>query len=256
MMEQRIKEAFDGIHAETALKEKTRLAVNEARSQGVKERRKGGMRLRAAVCTAALTLAVAVSGAYVYCTPVYALSIDVNPSLELGVNRLDRVVSVTGYNADGERLAKECRLKNMRYTDAITAVLDTQSEKAVSAEDVIITVSGGNGADAVLEKARHCVNGRASCHMQSAELAEEARSCGMSMGRYAVYEQLREYMPELSEESANAMTVRELNDLLASCHGEAAIHHGNNGNGMGTGGNNGGYGHGAHHGQGHGRQHE
>ena len=40
-------------------------------------------------------------------TPVSAVSIDVNPSIELGVNRFDRVVAVEGYTM------KELTLQNL-----------------------------------------------------------------------------------------------------------------------------------------------
>ena len=54
------------------------------------------------------------TGGYsVYSRPVSYISIDVNPSIELAVNRFDRVVSATGYNADGEDILQHVSLENI-----------------------------------------------------------------------------------------------------------------------------------------------
>ena len=45
-------------------------------------------------------------GTWLYFTPTMEISVDINPSIELGVNRFDRVISVDGYNEDGQALAQ------------------------------------------------------------------------------------------------------------------------------------------------------
>lgn len=64
----------------------------------------------AAVAAAAclVLIALASGGGYVFFTPTAYISIDINPSLELGINRFDRIVSVEGYNAEAEELLESC----------------------------------------------------------------------------------------------------------------------------------------------------
>ena len=59
----------------------------------------------------------------VYFFPTVFISVDINPSLELGINRLNRVVSVKGFNEDGEILAKKLDIRFMDYQDALNLIL-------------------------------------------------------------------------------------------------------------------------------------
>ena len=49
---------------------------------------------RAAALAAGLVLLFFIGGSWVFMTPTAYISIDINPSLELGINRFDRIVSV------------------------------------------------------------------------------------------------------------------------------------------------------------------
>lgn len=63
-------------------------------------------------------------GSWLYFTPTAAISIDINPSIELEVNRFGRVLSVTGYNDDGRVLADSLPIKHLGYADAAEQVQD------------------------------------------------------------------------------------------------------------------------------------
>ena len=84
-MDERLREAFDEVRADEALKERTRAFLAD---KTAKRRRRPVWRL-AAAC---LTLLVLAGGALLWTTPVAAVSVDVNPSLELALNCFDRVV--------------------------------------------------------------------------------------------------------------------------------------------------------------------
>jgi len=92
-MDERIRDAFASIHAGEELKESTRAVLEQARTR----RRRPARALAAAVACLVL-LVVGIGGYQFYFTPTSVLSIDINPSLELGVNRFDKVVSVHSYN--------------------------------------------------------------------------------------------------------------------------------------------------------------
>ena len=97
-MRDRIRDAFDQIQAEEPLKARTKdfLARKTASYTRVRPRRL--MRAVPALACFALLL---LGGHWLYFTPTAAISIDINPSLELGVNRFDKVISVDGRNSDG-----------------------------------------------------------------------------------------------------------------------------------------------------------
>ncbi len=83
-------------------------------------------------------------GWFLFFIPVSSISVDVNPSVELGVNRFDRVVTVETYNDDGQDIMSSLNVRFMDYRDALDKILDLESREAYLAEDscIAITVSG------------------------------------------------------------------------------------------------------------------
>ena len=81
----------------------------------------------AAVAAAAclVLIALASGGGYVFFTPTAYISIDINPSLELGINRFDRIVSVEGYNAEAEELLDELDIRFLPYQEGIQELLES-----------------------------------------------------------------------------------------------------------------------------------
>lgn len=79
--------------------------------------------LRYAMAVVCVFLMAGAGGYTVYSRPVSYISIDVNPSIELAVNRFDRVVSAKGYNAVGQDILQHIPLKNISYLQAIDRLL-------------------------------------------------------------------------------------------------------------------------------------
>lgn len=121
-MNNRIYDAFDQIHAEPELKESTRRFLKE-KTRSYRRRPAGAMRF-AAVCAACFLFLFLAGGSAVFMTPVSTIQIDINPSLLLSVNRFDRIVKVEGLNTDGEEVADNLDIRYMKYTDAVTQLLE------------------------------------------------------------------------------------------------------------------------------------
>ena len=98
-MRDKIVQAFDQVHAEDSLKQATKAYLSGQLAAGKRKPIPWGLRL---VPVAACLALMVFGGGWLYFTPTLEISIDINPSIELGVNRFDRVVSVTGYNEDGQ----------------------------------------------------------------------------------------------------------------------------------------------------------
>ena len=98
-MEDKLRAAFDSVHAEAELKERTLAFLADAGGASP-ARHRPAARLRRAIAAAAACLLVLLGagGYYALLVPVSAISVDVNPSLELSLNRLDRVISVEAFN--------------------------------------------------------------------------------------------------------------------------------------------------------------
>ena len=96
-MDNRMREAFDQVHASQELKARTRTQVLQA----MEAQRKPARAVWKPVCALAACLLVVVlglGGYHLYFTPTSVISIDINPSLEVDVNRLGRVIALHGYN--------------------------------------------------------------------------------------------------------------------------------------------------------------
>lgn len=177
---------------------------------------------RAAIALAAcLALAAVGVGGYAWAqAPCAYVAVDVNPSIELGINRLGNVASVRAYNEDGERLLQALDLDGLAYADAMAAleerlrgylddgatvemtVVCDDERQAAELEQVGVGCLGASGSGSV-----HCSHA-------SSEEHHAAESAGMGLGKYRLYLELVDAGVNISPEEASAMTMRELRALL------------------------------------------
>lgn len=216
---------------------------------------------RAAIALAAcLALAAVGVGGYAWAqAPCAYVAIDVNPSIELGINRLDNVASVRAYNEDGERLLQALDLDGLAYADAMAAleerlrgylddgatvemtVVCDDERQAAELEQVGVGCLGASGSGSV-----HCSHA-------SSEEHHAAESAGMGLGKYRLYLELVDAGVNISPEEASAMTMRELRALLEDAGSASA---GGSGSDAGqTSGRAGGHGNGSRDEHGHGGGH-
>ena len=223
-MNDRIREAFAAVHAEEALKESTRAFLAE-RTAGY--RRRGRPTAARLVMAAAACLAVlVVLGVWrVYFTPTATVSIEINPWVELSVNRFDRVIAVAGRNDDGAALAEELDLTFLSCDEAIQTVLADTEVAALLAEDAVmdIAVTGADEAQCgrLLSQAESCTAGWGSvhCYHAGSEEAAAAREAGLSLGKYRMYQALLALDPAITAEEVRDMTMSQLQALLENLSG-------------------------------------
>ena len=122
-MTNKIQQAFDNIQADPRLVEATKRALAAKRTK--KSHKKPGLILALACMTLSF---IAGMQAYAWIlTPVSYVSIDVNPSMELALNRLDRVVSASPYNDEGAEILNGLQLRWKKYTDAIKTIMESNT---------------------------------------------------------------------------------------------------------------------------------
>lgn len=177
---------------------------------------------RAAIALAAcLALAAVGVGGYAWAqAPCAYVAIDVNPSIELGINRLGNVASVRAYNEDGERLLQALDLDGLAYADAMAALEERLRGYLDDGATVEMTVVCDDERQAAeLEQVGvGCLSasgsGSVHCSHASSEEHHAAESAGMGLGKYRLYLELVAAGVDISPEEASAMTMRELRALL------------------------------------------
>lgn len=251
-MNDRLKAAFSDIRADEELKRKTEAYIAR------RVRHRGALRLRrlAPVMACLALIFMGWGGLRLWFTPTSVISIDINPSLELGVNRFDRVVSVTGYNDDGRALAESLSLRFLHYETALDQVLasDVVADCLTRNELLSIAVAGKDDAQCrrMLSHAEACTSGHqnADCHSASMEEMTSAHDMGLSCGRYAAFLELQALDPSITPDQVQNMTMREIRALITALSegDESAAPAATPAAGTQTGHHGEGHGCGAHHG--------
>lgn len=242
MSEDKIRDAFDAIHAEDALKERTLEAVR-AQAAGEKDgERRGllarhGVRRQARVVTlrrrlavaACLVVALVAAGGWAWLTPTATISVDVNPSVELGINRFDRVVSARGVNDDGRALLSEVDVWGATYDEAVDRLLASSNVSTLLAEggqaEVTVVDQGDSDQCArLLAGVEACASEHENthCHGADEDDVSAARDVGLSYGKYRLLLEIQELDPSVTADDVRDLSMREMLDLLESLGGSDA----------------------------------
>ncbi len=214
-----IHRAFDNVQAEESLKVSTKAYIASQVIAGEKRRRTPLLYLALALCFCFIVFSI--GGYSLYTTPVSAVSIDINPSMELAVNRFDRVVGVSAFNDDGAAVIAPLDLKNMKYDEAVETILASETLAAYLSDTSTISIcvasDDANREREMYSRLAGCTsdsNCEISHYRGNSEDIEEAHSCGMSMGKYNAYLQLKEIYPNITLEEVKGLTMSEIKSLL------------------------------------------
>lgn len=168
----KIKSAFEEIKADNVLKQKTLNAVTEKTNKKVHYSVK---HILAAAC-AAVILAASGTTAWAYCfKPVDYVSVDGSVTVELGVSRLDRVVSIESYD---EPVSADLKMK--KCDEAIRLL-------ALSEEDEV--------------------------EVNSSETIAEAKRLGLTCGQFRAYCQAAESGTALDADEIKHLSPCEIKEL-------------------------------------------
>lgn len=160
-----------------------------------------------AACAAAVFLIIG-AGIHTYVSPYSIVSLDVNPSLQYTLNRLNVVLSVEAVNGDGTELLEEVgRLNNRSIEDAITITVRQIAQDGYFDGDdpggMVIAASCRDHQEAeriaenVRETALRATQESAKEVVVAAmtvgeDQIEQARQLGVSPGKLTLVEQLRD----------------------------------------------------------------
>lgn len=213
-MNREIKEAFDAIHADEHLKQNTIHFINQKRKHPVSTWKPV---LTAAAC---ILFIIGFGSFHVYFTPTSVISMDINPSFELEINRFGKVINTEGYNEDGSNLLQSLDLNYDNYKDAIHTVLTSDTMEEYLENDAflsiaVVEIDEAQGEE-ILDYISTCTENQENiscCKLQKEEVTK-AHSLGLSYGKYNTYLELQEAGIEITAEQVRQMSMRELKDLL------------------------------------------
>lgn len=159
------------------------------------------------------------------------VALDVNPSVELNVNRFDKVIEASAKNTDAEKILGGMNLKNTDLEVAVNAVIGSMLKNGYIDElsnSVLITVENQDAAksEQLKEKLVNSVGEiLANSSIEPAilsqtitpqaeqELKQSAEISNISAGRAALIQKLAAANPALSVADLSGLTVNELNLL-------------------------------------------
>lgn len=208
-MDNQIKQAFDAIQTPERLKRTTKAALRKKTfDYGRNVLRLRQHRQRLAGMLASLVLVLTGSGLWFW--PSASISVDINPSVELKVNALDRVIALEGRNSDGAAVVKDLDVVGMTYDDAMQRLLLSEGLEPylTDGSQITITVAGG-GTDAhaeqmlsrVLCRAYNIANKENVLYCQvDWETVKAAREVNLCIPRYLAWQNLLKTNPAITPE--------------------------------------------------------
>lgn len=233
-LDKRLYEAFDAVQTDENLKTSTVEFISRMRvlkTTGITWQK----RLVAVACM--FVILAAGIGMGIYCTPFSIISVDINPSVELGINCFDRVISVEGYNEEGIQLIQDLRLKNKTSVDALTTIITSNMISGLIQQNAFlsITVVGRDSSHnaSVQAELMECLPTieNARCIGVLTEEVSKAHYCGMSYGKYLAGLELMEINDDYSLEDVKDMSMQQIRDhCLTSVNGHQKVECGLNGN--------------------------
>lgn len=221
-MDNQIKQAFDAIQTPERLQRTTKAALRKKTfdyGRNIYRIRQHRRRLAGM----ALSLVLVLSGTGLWFLPSASISVDINPSVELKVNALDRVISLEGKNSDGVALVKDMDVTGMTYDDAMQRLLLSEGLEPFLADgsQITITVAGG-GTDAHAEKMLSRVLCRAYniankenvlyCQVDW-ETVKAAREVNLCIPRYLAWQNLLKNNPNMTAEDVREIPKEKIRVL-------------------------------------------
>lgn len=231
-MKNHFKSALDQIQADEALISKTEeyLRMTLAHEQNSIRKNQHKWRvieMKKFAIAAAVTILVLGGGAKAYATPLSYVSLDINPSVELGVNALGQVVTAEAYNDDGKTVLNGIKATGigMDVAKAVRTVIDSAADKGFIANDgstvISVTAETDNDSKATnLEaeaedgvKAALTENGK-SADVRNDKVAlarrDEARKLGITPGKLNLIQKLQAVDPTATVEQFKDAKVKDI----------------------------------------------
>jgi len=184
------------------------------------------MRKKIALALAMGVILSSAGGAYAYAkAPVAYVSMDINPSVELGVNVFDNVVSVEAYNEDGKKILEGTDLANTNIDDAVSTVISNAISEGYikkdgsSAIEITTSTDKEKVATKLDESLKEVINETLNDNNVEAEVEtekvaiarrDEARQLGITSGKLNLIQKLQALDSAITVEDYKDSSVKDI----------------------------------------------
>lgn len=212
-----IQDAFGQIHATDEMKQSVLEYLSGKKRRNWKAL--GSFRPYALISACALMLiCFGIGNWYFFGMPVAYVSVDVNPSVELTLNRRNRVMDAEGRNKDGQMVLEHVQLEGKDYLEAVELLMESEAMQSYLAENEKPTVTVASAkADELLSGLENSIvatHYHGMCRSAEIETVASAHDCGMSLGRYQIYQLLAGYGSGMTTEDCQKISMCQLQQLL------------------------------------------
>lgn len=251
----RFKSALDQIKAEEALISKTEVYLKDSLTKNRNFKinkfikwRLSPLKKKLAIATCCLAVLLTLgggSGVYgYYQTPVSYLSLDINPSVELGINAFGRVVKAEGYNNDGKNILNGINVKGSDVTTAVDTLVKSAVKNGYIAEDgssVISLTSETDDKNTATNLETEAETGAKEALITSGEKAEvlkdnvalarrdEARKLGITPGKLNLIQKLQKVDKAATVDQYKDATVKDIMKAIQNNTDKGAVNNADNG---------------------------
>lgn len=217
-----LKKALDQIQADENLKRKTAEYILNAdaniisiNSAAVRKKPVFAKKFIAVACAALVFCSLPVGAYAYYKTPTSYVSVDINPSVELGINSFGKVVSAKAYNDDGKKVLEGLSLLGMNVESAVRQLVKAASQNGYIKEDgsTFISVTAETDNEATAEKLEEAAAAGAQDAVDDADdratietdhialdRRDEAVALGITPGKLNLIQKLQALDPSIKTE--------------------------------------------------------
>ena len=227
-VETRLKETFNAVTMPPSLKEETLEKLSSSVSFTRKRTSASFVRKLSVALAACLILCVVGFGGYnLYVTETATIVIELNPSIELGINRFDTVVSVRAANEDGQHVLdavlKTASLTGKKYEKAFSLIVDSDAFLSYINDESFIEVSiicfderQSNNLFDQSEARISALPYKGLCKQVSGQDYQSAADHGMGVGLFTAVQVLLSLDHSLTIEDCESMSMREVRQRIAA----------------------------------------
>lgn len=154
------------------------------------------------------------------------ISVDVNPSIELVVNRWNRVIDAEAYNEEGEAVLSKVKINNKSIDDAICLILSNGLENYILEDSNIFCTVQNDSKKGTLGLKENLRESFASClkgfkddydleiYGVDDDMIKKAHSHHITAGKYMILMQLEEVNPDADIDEYCNYTIAEIRDEI------------------------------------------
>lgn len=229
-MANRIHDAYNSIKAEEKLKQNTRSFLEQ------KIDKKKGFSLRrftVAFTSVCLLIFAGLFSYNRYFTGTAFVDIDVNPSIELTLNRFDRVIASDAYNEDGVAILSEVSIQHKTYKEALKILIDEMVAKGYIRDSSLLSATlqmdDSQNEEKIFNNFKSYID---SLLEDSGKTVEQnvfevdittkitSHDLHLTPAKYLAIKELQTLDPTASFNSCRNHTIREINQKISDCQRE------------------------------------